>query len=50
MLQLKVHTEMAKARDKLFIEQSIGEADIDEAIGRLNLENDRDFARLMRDH
>lgn len=47
-LQLKVHTQMAKSRDKLFIEQGIGEHDIEQAIRRLDLETDSDFAAIMR--
>mgnify|MGYP000212232656 CR=1 FL=1 len=33
--QLRVHTEMAKSRDKLYLEQGISEADIDETIKNL---------------
>ena len=47
-IQLKVHTQMAKSRDKLFIEQGIGERDIESAIQRLDLEADRDFVAMMR--
>ena len=39
-----VHIEMAKSRDKLFIEDGISEADIDTTIKELGLENDRDLA------
>ena len=46
--ELKVHTQMAKSRDKLFIEQGIGERDIESAIQRLDLEADRDFVAMMR--
>ena len=38
---------MAKSRDKLFIEQDIGENDDEDAIRRLNLEEDRDFCAMM---
>ena len=47
-IQLKVHTQMARSRDKLFIEQGIGENDIEKAIERMDLENDREFVEIMR--
>ena len=47
MVQLAVHTSLAKSRDKLFIEQNIGEADIEEAVRTLKLEMDPEFNKLM---
>ena len=41
---------MAKARDKLFLEEGIGEADIDESIKQLELEKNTEFQRLMREN
>ena len=38
---------MAKSRDKLFIEQGIGEHDVEDAIRHLNLEEDRNFCAIM---
>jgi hypothetical protein len=38
--QLKLHTEMAKSRDKLLIEDGVSEADIDTTIRFLKLEMD----------
>jgi hypothetical protein len=34
---------MAKARDKLFLEDGVSEADIDTTIKELGLENDAEF-------
>ncbi len=42
--QLSVHIEMAKSRDKLYLEEGISEADIDRTIAELGLENDADFS------
>ena len=47
IVQLAVHTSLAKSRDKLFIEQNIGEADIEQAVRSLNLERDPEFNKLM---
>ena len=47
-IQLKVHTQMARSRDKLYIEQGIGENDIELAIRSLNLEEDNDFCAIMK--
>ena len=40
---------MAKARDKLFLEDGVSEADIDVSIKQLKLENDAEFQKLMQD-
>ena len=50
MIQMKVHTEMAKTRDKLYIEQNISEIDIEQAVDMLNLESTPKFAAMMREH
>ena len=47
---MKVHTEMAKTRDKLFVEQNISEIDIEQAVDKLNLESSPKFATMMREH
>ena len=39
---------MARSRDKLYIEQGIGENDIERAIKRMDLENDPEFIDIMR--
>ena len=41
---------MAKTRDKLFVEDHIGEKFLDSEIERLGLHGDVDFAKLMREH
>ena len=41
--QLSVHIEMAKSRDKLYLEDGISEADIDLTIKELGLESDLEF-------
>ena len=47
---MKVHTEMAKTRDKLFVEQNISEIDIEQAVDKLNLDTKPKFATMMREH
>ncbi len=47
--QISVHIAMAKARDKLFIEDGVSEADIDTTIKQLQLEGNPEFQKLMRD-
>lgn len=46
--QIRVHVSMAKARDKLFLEDGISEADIDVSIKDLQLETDSEFQKLMQ--
>ena len=41
---------MAKERDRLFIEQNIGEKDIEKAIDEFKLEDDQAFCDLMKKH
>ena len=41
---------MAKSRDRLYVELHIGELDIDQAIFRLNLQTDPEFAEMMKQH
>lgn len=41
---------MAKTRDMLFVERQIGEADVERAIERYNLQSEEAFKTLMGQH
>ena len=49
-IELEVQVEMAKVRDKHYIEQQISDNDIEMAIQKLRLETDPEYARLMQEH
>ena len=49
-MQVMVQIETAKTRDRLFIEEQIGENDIEQAVERLRLEMDPEFAKMSKDH
>ncbi len=50
MVQVELAVSNARARDKLYLENGIEQGDIDQAIHRLNLEEDKEFRYLMQEH
>lgn len=50
LVQVELAVSNARARDKLYLEKGIEQGDIDQAIHRLNLEEDKEFRYLMQEH